>query len=145
MSVSLPLYSPVTGKIIINVLKYSNNTQGRVPHPPPKHDLSIKNDINQCETTTNRKVRSHMIYKLSFYVFFFFTVFGLFWFFTVFCTFLFSNKFAFSFFLILHCFCLVLRFLFNCFWSQALGLSGPQTSRPTLRHPEFSVLTKLKS
>ena len=90
------------------------------------HNLSIRNDINQSETTTKRKVRSHLARKQHKNCHsMFFTVFGLFLdFFTVFCSFLFSNKFIFGFFLVIHYFCLVLRFLINCFWSRDLGTSG---------------------
>ena len=59
--------------------------------------------------------------------------------------FLISTNIVFGFFLVIHYFCLVLRFLFNCFWSLDLGTSGLMTSHLTLRPPEFSVLTKLKS
>ena len=92
------------------------------------HNLSIRNDMNQSETTTNRKVISHLVRKqhINCHFMFFFLLFLVFFgfFFTVFCTFLFSDKFVFGFFLVIHQFCLVLRFLFNCFWSWDLGTGG---------------------
>ena len=78
------------------------------------------------------------IYKAS--LFFFYCFWSFLDFFTVFCTFLFSSKFVFGFFLVIHYFRPILRFLFNCFWAQGLGISGLMTSHPTLRPPELLVL-----
>ena len=45
VSNSSGLSTPVTGKITINVLKYSNYTQGRVSNPSPKHTISLSEMI----------------------------------------------------------------------------------------------------
>ena len=45
VSNSSGLSTPVTGKITINVLKYSNYTQGRVSNPSPKHTIYLSEMI----------------------------------------------------------------------------------------------------
>ena len=138
-SISLPLYPPVTGKITINVLKHSKYTRGRVPSPSPKHTIFLSEmisiNLQQQKKEGQITSRPETTYKLSLYVFLLF--FGIFGFFTVFCTFLFSIKTVFGFFLVTHYFCLVLRFLFNCFWSRDLRTSGLWISHLTLRPPFF--------
>ena len=127
-------------KLSLTCLNTQITLQGKYLTITKTLDLSIINDIHQSETTTNRKVRSHFVRKLNINChFMFLTVFGLFWVFYFF-LFLFTSNLVFGFFLVIHHLWLVLRFLFNCFWSKSLGVSGLMTSHLTLLFSIFSQL-----
>ena len=126
MSVSLPLYPPVNAKLSLMCLNTQTILKGGYPIHHQNTRSFDQNDINQSETTTNRKVRSHPVLKqyINCHLLFFFLLFLVFFgFTTVFFYFFVFKLIYFCFFLVIRCFCLVLHFLFNCFWSKGLWIS----------------------
>ena len=108
---------------------------------------SIRNDIIQSETTTNRKVRSHLVrkktYKLSLYIFYcFWSFLDFLLFFVLFC---FQINLFLAFSWLYTIFVWSYAFSLIVFWSRDLWTSGLMTSHLTLRPPEFLVLTRLKN
>ena len=92
MSVSLPLYPPVNAKLSLMCLNTQTILKGGYPIHHQNTRSFDQNDINQSETTTNRKVRSHPVLKqyinchLMFFFYCFWSFLGLLlFFFLLFC------------------------------------------------------------